>query len=1036
MKIDRDKPVLKHKWIWTTVVFLVALTGIRLTWMHFLHTFDVPQQPEAVQGVLDLRGSSLGSKQSLVLSGEWGFSPSLSDPSQPDLPKEATAREIYTKVPSIWTDRAAGELNASFHYGTYRLRILLDPDNHQTFGLRINEIKNASAVFVNGHYAGGSGHPAASPEQHQGRSVPYTVKLTPEDGVMDLTIHASSNGGTWGMTRTIRFGTMDAIQLRNSISIGLQLLLCVVFLFHSLYATLLYVLGARNRGLLYFSLLICCAIFSVLVADDKLLFAWLPFDGDLSIKILFLSYIGVAAFMPPLVKNLFPSYIKERIVHGFAFYCGLYAIFVLAAPTPYIMLSSKVLLTLVLLLSVAICAYILRQAMKEKEDVIFLMLACLSVGVNIVWAMQQYNTPLETLHYPFDLIIALLAFAAFWFRRFFRVTAQTRELAEKLQQQDKHKDRFLVNTSHELRNPLHGITNLTQTLLEDREHPLAQRHRDQLEILMNISSRMSLLLDDLLDVTRLKENLIRLNLKNTHMQSVAVGVRELFAFMLAGKPVRLVLDIPDHFPAVKADENRLVQILFNLLHNAVKYTHEGTITIRAEARNGLAYIHVEDTGIGIEEEAMLRIFDAYEQAGVEPDQANGGLGLGLNICRELVDMHGGALSVRSAPGQGSVFTFTLPLSEEDGAREDAAATMLTSEETLEMIASAAAPSLFVRTEARNPASPGKPKILAVDDDSINLNILMGILESEEYDITGVTCAQEAIVRLEHDQYDLVISDVMMPQVSGYELTRLIRERFSISELPVLLLTACSRVEDILTGFRAGANDYLRKPVDAWELKARVRTLTELKCSIDERLRMEGAWLQSQIQPHFLYNTLNSIAALGLIDMDKMQALLDEFSNYLRLSFDFQNSDPIVTLEHELSLVRSYVYIEKERFGDRLNIQWEVDVDTDVFLPPLTIQPLVENAVKHGILQRASGGTVCIRIERKDRAAEISIIDDGVGMGGEQMRRLLAADRASARTGVGLRNIDRRLKQFYGKGLHIQSTPQHGTAVRFQIPDKS
>ena len=169
----------------------------------------------------------------------------------------------------------------------------------------------------------------------------------------------------------------------------------------------------------------------------------------------------------------------------------------------------------------------------------------------------------------------------------------------------------------------------------------------------------------------------------------------------------------------------------------------------------------------------------------------------------------------------------------------------------------------------------------------------------------------------------------------------------------------------VTGFLAGANDYVKKPADAWELKARVRSLLQLKTSFEERLRMESAWLQSQIRPHFLYNTLNSIAALAAIDIEKMLTLLYEFSNYLRLSFDFKNASPLVDLEHELSLVRSYIYIEQERFGDRIKVEWEVDEGISIRVPPLSIQPLVENAVKHGLMSRSRGGTVSIVIRRQE-----------------------------------------------------------------------
>ena len=293
----------------------------------------------------------------------------------------------------------------------------------------------------------------------------------------------------------------------------------------------------------------------------------------------------------------------------------------------------------------------------------------------------------------------------------------------------------------------------------------------------------------------------------------------------------------------------------------------------------------------------------------------------------------------------------------------------------------------------------------------------------------VTSGMEALSIVDTKKWDLIISDVMMPQLSGYELTRAIRERFSISELPILLLTARARAEDVDAGFRAGANDYVTKPMDAMELRARVRALTELKLSVRERLRMEGAWLQAQIQPHFLFNTLTAVAALSEIDTARMRSLLQAFGDYLRASFAFDNTDKLVTLKHELNLVRSYLYIEKERFEDRLQVTWDMDESIPLFIPPLTIQPIVENAVRHGIMKRARGGTVHIRIVHNDDYAEISIADNGVGIPDDKLKQLLTPGNAS---GIGLLNTDRRLKQLYGQGLQIHSTTDQGTTVSFIV----
>ncbi|WP_338125067.1 response regulator [Paenibacillus dendritiformis] len=325
-------------------------------------------------------------------------------------------------------------------------------------------------------------------------------------------------------------------------------------------------------------------------------------------------------------------------------------------------------------------------------------------------------------------------------------------------------------------------------------------------------------------------------------------------------------------------------------------------------------------------------------------------------------------------------------------------------------------------------------ILAVDDDPVNLNILTNLLFAEGYNVATAMNGKEAAAMLDQKRWDLVSADVMMPHMSGYELTRSIRERFSMSELPVLLLTARSRAEDIYSGFRAGANDYVTKPVEALELKSRVRALTDLRSSVGELLRMEAAYLQAQIKPHFLFNTLNSIVALSKFDTDKMRALIESFSRYLRLSFDLWNAEHLVPLEHELDLVRAYLTIEKTRFGDRLDVIWAVNAGLHTEIPPLTIQPLVENALRHGILSRSQGGLIQIRIEAEADGIRIAVADDGIGMDRLTVERLL--DRGKRpQGGIGLINTDKRLRKQYGQGLSIQSAEGKGTTVSFHIPNK-
>ena len=398
----------------------------------------------------------------------------------------------------------------------------------------------------------------------------------------------------------------------------------------------------------------------------------------------------------------------------------------------------------------------------------------------------------------------------------------------------------------------------------------------------------------------------------------------------------------------------------------------------------------------------------------------------------MVEMHGGIIKVSSILDEGSEFTFTLPLAENSFEGQIAATIPSMDIGKLPFKETPVAMRGMIEAFTKHTSLSYRPRILAVDDDPVNLQVLTNILSEDHYEVEIVTNGKEALKQLGRKKWDLIISNVMMPIMSGYELTRSIREEFSISELPILLLTARSTPEDIYTGFLAGANDYVTKPVDAVELNVRVHALTDLQASINERLWMESAWLQAQIRPHFMLNTLNAIVSLSETDTSRMTCLLEKFAHYLQSSFYLKNLDKVVPLQYELDLLESYLYIEKERFRDRLHIKWEIDEVEDVMIPPLSIQTLVENAVNHGVLKRISGGLITIRISKEDGYTEISVIDDGIGMDEEKLKQIFTIQ-PDRKKGIGLINTEQRLKRLYGKGLNVVSTPSVGTAITFTVP---
>ncbi|MCC3373762.1 ATP-binding protein [Cohnella sp. REN36] len=1005
--------------------FFIVLFLIRITWALLVAP---PDHPRAVRGELDLRSFDFAKDRTIALDGEWEFYPGEFVMQIGSNAISSGEGRTYIPVPGKWNSSISAH-SSPYGYGSYRLRIKVNPDHELIYGIRVSNVRTSAELYVNDRLVAGEGKPAKNKQQYTARSMPFTAAFKADTGEIDIVVQAANYDNIYqgGLIESIRFGSERAVDKEAGFSANMQLVVCVVLMIHALYALILYAIGTRQKALIHFFMLVVSTVVMTLLDDDKLLLVWLPAIGyEWSMKLVLLSFIGVAAFLLQFAKSLLPEHAKNSVFRWFPVLCAMAAIAIVFLPAGLARGGLIVYYALDLIACLYFLTFSLRTVLRTDKDAIYLVVGLTGVLTNIMGGFLKGL--LDTGYYPIDLIVAFLAFASFWFKRYFRQSVQTAKLAEKLRKADKLKDDFLANTSHELRNPLHGILNIAQNVLDSGMKDQDDRNKENMKLLISVGKRMSYMLNDLLDMTRLQEDGIRLRIGSVRVQGVASGVTDMLRFMTDGKPIRIVNDIPVNFPPVMADENRLTQILFNLLHNAVKYTVQGQITIKAEVKDGKANIIVEDTGIGIDPETQQRMFAPYEQGDSGITAIGGGLGLGLSICKQLVELHGSGLEVHSVPGQGSVFSFALRLADSSTRQGEAA-----------MIAAYAEAAVSASSEPRggisgleSAADSDRPNLLVIDDDSVNLNILSSLLASEKYHVVTAASGSDAIALLDTREWDLIIADIMMPNMSGYELSRFVRERFSVSELPILLLTARGRPEDIAAGFLSGANDYVTKPVDAMELKSRVRALTELKQSVRERLRMEAAWLQAQIQPHFLFNTLNSIAALSEIDYEKMSALLEAFGHYLRASFDYRNLERLVPLEHELGLVRSYLYIEKERFDDRLHIRWEVDEGFPLQVPPLSIQPLVENAVRHGLLSREEGGEIHIRISAQEHEAEISVADNGVGMDAEAVRNILDG-RLDAKAGVGLSNTDRRLKQLFGKGLQIQSVPNQGTIVRFVVP---
>lgn len=599
------------------------------------------------------------------------------------------------------------------------------------------------------------------------------------------------------------------------------------------------------------------------------------------------------------------------------------------------------------------------------------------------------------------------------------------EMTSKLISMDKMKDEFLINTSHELQTPLNGIINISEALTEGKYGSINEKQEEELKLVLSISRRLSLLIRDILDFEKIERNDMKLNLKAINVKAASKLTVEVLRHLIQGKDVQILMKVPNNLPNVLADENRLLQILYNLIGNAIKFTKNGTITLTAKEENKYIKVTIEDTGIGISKEKQQNLFNAFSQASeAQTASEYSGSGLGLYISKQLLSRMNGHIFLEwSQLNKGTCISFLIPKTTESIPNMKQEPEILSKD-------------TYKSENTENSIVSSKFKILAVDDELTNLRVLKAIFDAPEYEVLTTSNGMEAINLVNiHNDIDLVLMDVMMPGISGYEASRKIRERYSIYDLPLLLLTVRDTPEDIVMGFDSGANDFITKPFVAKELKARVLNLLQMKKSVENALKNEMAFLQSQIKPHFLYNAMSTIMSFCYTDGERAGELLGYLSEYLQKSFNIDNTDTTVSIQSELDLTKAYVEIEKARFGDRLKVEFNIDeASINQRILPLTIQPLVENSIRHGVMKRISGGTVKITVKKENNEIKVSVEDDGIGIENIEaiVNKLETSKAKDKKGGVGISNIRMRLMKYYGAELHLSSKINEGTKIHFSL----
>jgi two-component system, sensor histidine kinase len=400
-----------------------------------------------------------------------------------------------------------------------------------------------------------------------------------------------------------------------------------------------------------------------------------------------------------------------------------------------------------------------------------------------------------------------------------RAEAELKRAKEAAEAANRAKSMFLVNMSHELRTPLNGVVGAIDLLQRSAPNPGQEQY---LRIAQSSASSLLNLIKDILDFSKIEAGKMELEVVPFGLRAMIQDVMETFQFRAREKKITLgcavAAEVPDH---LQGDPTRLRQVLANLLSNALKFSENGSVDLKVgvqetSASHALLRFAVSDTGIGIAPEACRRLFHSFTQADATTTRKYGGSGLGLAICKRLTEMMGGSIHLESAVGRGSTFTFTARFATD---------------------APIPAPAASVQPIK---SSLRRLHILVAEDNNVNQIVISASLQSEGFTCDLVANGKLAVEALEQKAYDLVLMDCQMPEMDGYEATRVIREREQaaaaagapVSHIPIIALTANAMQGDREHCLRVGMDDYVTKPLELPLLFSAIARHVKQKTQLD------------------------------------------------------------------------------------------------------------------------------------------------------------------------------------------------------------
>lgn len=760
-------------------------------WVLVLTAF--PSIAQVEKGFLDLRQHDFSTP--VQLSGTWEFYwEELIYPG-----KFENQDPVYFEYPSLWNDQQAdGEQLHPIGFATYRAVVVLP--EQQNYQIHLEDAYSSFELYFNGELIAKNGKVGSSKSTYTPYWKPMFVPLIHVRDTNELVLQvANFDHSKGGATQPMEIGEMEVMSDRKLALDAYDFVLTGSLLMGGLFFLGLYFFGRHDTAILYFSLFCMVYSYRIIGGSYYLLHSLVNIPWHITARLEYISMFLSAFLLGKFVENLYPEETFRKVWKiGLGILAALAALALFAPAFIYTQSLEFFLILVIIYLVLTIVVYV-RAYWRKRPGAEFALISIGVIFLVIIYTILGYLgvIPRWPSAYFCGHILFFFSQSLILSYRFAYFLKNAKEEAELAAQA---KTDFLSTISHEIRTPLNAVVGISHFLLEDNPR------KDQEENMTSLkysAEHLTTLINDILDYNKLESGTVDFEEIETNLSETANSIFKGHKAKAEAKGLKMILEIDDTINSViLTDKTRLSQILNNLLDNAIKFTRNGTVTLRIkkirETSDQIAiHYEVADTGIGIPRDKQQMIFERFTQASSTTTREFGGTGLGLSIIKRLLELQGSSISVKSEEGSGSVFSFEQTYKK--------AEPRLVSPVTYD--------AKYLESKLR------EKRVLLVEDNQMNVMVTEKFLKRWHMVLEVASDGEEAVKKATENYYDIILMDLQMPVMDGYQAA--IEIRGTKNPVPIVALTASALISIQERVLSAGMNDYITKPFDPEELKRKL-----------------------------------------------------------------------------------------------------------------------------------------------------------------------------------------------------------------------